>query len=105
MERKVDAGAVWARRKIDMHFPLRGADNYRRGLNELVKLFKEKWGDIYAGRIKPRKIAIQTIHTRAQTNAKRVLLWEQKASVGEILVNILANDFAPHCTSVLRVGE
>lgn len=60
MTEKIDNGKIYLRKKILILFPYTTYDVYKKSLYEIQKLFIENWIKILNGKIKPRKIAINT---------------------------------------------
>lgn len=108
MESGVDSGAVYAERSFAVPFPIRGRELHERLQREAVALFMNEWPRL--ARDEPAPIAqsgAATTHTRAMTEADRVLGGETSMTLEDFVGWALAHDFAPNTTAeaVLRHGR
>ena len=100
MGETVDAGDVYAQRRVPWSFPTRGAELHDRLQRAAVELFIESWPAIYRGDIRPRPQAgtIAT-HKRSQTNGDRIRDGGSTTTNRQSLEWALAHNFAPGTTA------
>ena len=102
MNDEIDQGDLYYQKEIKYKFPIKGKDLYNIVMDNLIQLFKDKWQDIYRGKITPYKVKNRgKIHTRKATNEDRIMRFDDMMSIKECINWILAHDFSPNTTAEL----
>ena len=104
MDSSVDAGAIWAQRRIEVTRVTKGADLLAQMKTELTALFRSEWPKIYSGSLLPTPQAeTMPAYTRSQTNRDRVRDLTAFRNAEELFVWLRAHDFAPRSSAELIV--
>ncbi|MDO8488685.1 MAG: hypothetical protein Q7S42_01025 [Candidatus Omnitrophota bacterium] len=105
MTASVDAGHVYAQRKIQYNFPITGRKLHQILQEEMITLFKECWPAIFKGDIHPRpQRGAVSLYTRRQTNEDRVKKSQDVLPLYEFINWALAHDFSPETTAEVEYG-
>jgi len=107
IKKELDKGDVYCYQEYPYSFPITGKQLYDSLLDQCVNFFKEKWSDICAGKLKPKKQSVfSTYHTRSDTNFDRCKKSTEIISLDEVINWILAHDFYPLSSAeVIRNGK
>lgn len=105
MTDKIDEGKIWDRKEILVNFGVKGKELHKILINESIVFFKEKWDGIYCGRVFPFEQKVVTKYTREETNFAKVFDYNSLVKVEDFVLNLLANDFSPAYTSILKYGN
>jgi methionyl-tRNA formyltransferase len=100
MTEAVDAGGLYAQRRLDVQFPISGRDLHERLQNEIIALFRQTWPLMLTGDIKPQpQPSGGSYHRRKDTNEDRSKKADVTMTLGETVRWILAHDFGPGTTA------
>lgn len=102
MTENIDEGGIYAVKEIVCEFGIKGKELHEILMNEAIGFFKECWEDIFKKKILPKEQKVITKYTRKQTDAVKYLDAKSYIKIEDFVLRILANDFSPRYTSVLR---
>ncbi len=103
MNKDLDEGAVYAQKPLTVRFPIRGADLQSMLKRECVNIFKEHWQLIFTGKIQPQpQVGCGRTFCLKETAEDRVLSSDKVLSVDELMQWILAHDFYPNTSAIIK---
>lgn len=102
MTKGIDEGAIWDSKQIICDFGIKGKELHEILINEAIAFFKERWDDVFSGKIIPRKQKSITKYTRKQTESVKCFDAHSYIKIEDFILRVLANDFSPNYTSRLK---
>jgi methionyl-tRNA formyltransferase len=103
MTEAVDAGGLYAQKRLEVEFPVSGRQLHERLQDEMIEFFQQLWPLMLAGRITPQpQPAGGSLYRRRQTNEDRKQKADTVMTLGEAVRWMLAHDFHPGTTAELE---
>lgn len=102
MTKGIDEGAIWDTKQIVCEFGIKGKELHEILIKEAILFFKERFEDIFRGRVTPKSQKIITKYTRKQTESIKYLDANSFIKVEDLVLRVLANDFSPRYTAILN---
>ncbi len=97
MDKTIDGGNIYIRKKLDLNFPIYGKNLYEASLKLSKTLFIQNWLKIRNEKIKPKKYTIKKIKVNKRINLLKtnIIDLDNQSFKKEknFLLNILARDF------------